>query len=115
MSDNCLETDTMMQPYVIPAETTEWSNMIQWLDESMEDIRREMTDDMFEIAISPDRDERPSKFQARLDWFEKDFQAIASTWTSHERINFYVYFDAMRHMVEPVMEPWEKDFALICK
>lgn len=105
----------MNQPYVIPAETTEWSNMIQWLDEMLADIRLQLSDDMFEIAISPDRDARLEKFKTRLEWFEQDFQSLAANWTSHERINFYVYFDNMRHMIEPVMEPWERDFALICK
>lgn len=115
-SNNSIEANVMTQPYVVIAESHEWVDLIQELEYSFHHLREVHMDEMFDISVSPDRDARLAKFEEQLQWFTDKFQEHARTmWNSHERINFYVYFDNMREMVKPAMDPWELDFALICK
>lgn len=114
MSDNSIETN-IMTPYVISTHSEEWAHMMNELSGRLHDLRRHHSDSMYETMNNTPRSKREEAAWKQIEWFNVQLRGIVETWTSHERINFYVYNDKLRDALDPIMEPWEIDFALFCK
>ena len=104
-----------MTPYVISTHSEEWAHMMNELSGRLHDLRRHHSDDMYETMNRTPKSKRAEAAWKQIEWFNVQLRGIVETWTSHERINFYVYNEQMRYALDPIMEPWEIDFALFCK
>ncbi|MCK9532750.1 MAG: hypothetical protein M0R77_19885 [Gammaproteobacteria bacterium] len=114
MSDNSFQATTVI-PYVVSTHSEEWAHMMNDLSGRLHDLRRQHSDMMFESMTELPKAEREAAAWAQLEWFNVELRKIVSTWTNHDRINFYVYNEKLREALDPIMEPWEIDFALFCK